>query len=142
MVDEWDKLKDRMSGLSTEELLNVVGVEYKDYRPEALQFAMAELDRRGVQYRAPAGVGAVRSGAEVVDEEAGEEGSEAEPDSPVCKKCGGEARLGYLFTDREITIVFSDNNEERFVEVHACGKCGHVELEVDFDTDVESSDRL
>jgi uncharacterized protein (DUF2225 family) len=35
-----------------------------------------------------------------------------------------------------MTVVFSDNNEERFVELEACPKCGHARLTVDFETDV------
>jgi hypothetical protein len=148
MADDLERLKERITGLSTEELLNMVSVEYKDYRQEALNFAMTELASRGVEYRSPMkslyAPGSVLPGYEPDDEEEGEvdeedESGEASP--PTCKNCGSEARLGNLFADREITIVFGDNNEERFVEVHACPKCGYVQLEIDYDTDVESGDR-
>jgi len=145
MTEEWDKLKERIAGLSTEELLNMVGVEYKDYRPEALQFAMGELDRRGVQYRSPlksATLPYSNDGLAADDEEEDEdeEGSDDKPAPPICKECGAEARLAYLFTDRELTVLFADNSEERFVEVHACKKCGHVSLEIDYETEVESGE--
>ncbi|HEY6331151.1 MAG TPA: hypothetical protein VI756_17620 [Blastocatellia bacterium] len=155
MADDLERLKERITALSTEELLTMVSVEYKDYRQEALNFAMAELASRGVEYRSPlAKTFAASSGSRAYEppegepdegeDEEDEDGSEdesGETGPPVCKNCGSEARLGNLFSDREITIVFGDNNEERFVEVHACPKCGNVQLEIDYDTDVEPGDR-
>ena len=59
------------------------------------------------------------------------------PDHGTCNVCGGPMRLGVLFAEQELTIVFSDNDEERFIEVSACSKCGNVQLLVDYDTNVE-----
>jgi len=46
-------------------------------------------------------------------------------------------RSGLLFSDKELTILFTDNNEERFVQAFACPMCGVVRLAVDLDTEVE-----
>jgi uncharacterized OB-fold protein len=55
----------------------------------------------------------------------------------TCNLCGGLMRRGVLFAEQELTIVFSDNDEERFIEVSACSKCGNVQMLVDYDTNVE-----
>jgi hypothetical protein len=54
-----------------------------------------------------------------------------------CTRCGGKARLGMLFDKKEIIIVFSDNDEKRFLEICACRQCGNVNVTVDFETEVE-----
>lgn len=46
-------------------------------------------------------------------------------------------RSGLLFADKELTILFSDKNEERFIQAFACTACGDVRLVVDLETDVE-----
>ncbi|MEK6287247.1 MAG: hypothetical protein AABO57_16020 [Acidobacteriota bacterium] len=43
MDEELNELKDRISQMSDRELLQIVEVEYADYRKEAIQFAEAEL---------------------------------------------------------------------------------------------------
>ena len=145
MTDEWERLKNRIAGLSNEELLKMIGPDKKDYRQEALQFATAELDRRGVHYRSPMEPSTLYTAPQPFEDENEDDDSQSgtEPaPAPICKQCGAEARLAYLFTDREITLVFSDNSEERFLEVHACAKCGHVRLEVDYETDVEAGGQV
>ena len=150
MSEDLKKLRERMSTLSDAELLGIVKVEYRDYRPEAIEFAKSELDSRGVDYGrgGPAARQVDRlsqdlddSGDEYEDDENGEDDSIqnelAEFKPSFCIVCGAETRNGYLFAGRgEMTVVFSDNNEERFVELDACPKCGHVRLSVDFDTEV------
>jgi Mg-chelatase subunit ChlI len=142
MDEELARIKERIDGLSNEELLRMIEVEYADYRPEALQFATAELDSRGVKYssHSPSEAG----DSEDEDEDEGdddEEGDEADDDREprVCAQCGARTRLGYLFTDREVTILFGDD-EERFVRAFACKKCGSVQLYVDYSTEVEPGD--
>jgi hypothetical protein len=47
--DEADPLKKRISNLSNEELLQMVNIDYEQYRAEALDYARAEMDRRGLK---------------------------------------------------------------------------------------------
>lgn len=46
--------------------------------------------------------------------------------------CGGA-----LYGESELTIVFHDGAEERFVQALVCVGCGVVKLAIDYDTDVE-----
>jgi len=140
-----------MTSMSDAELLKVVGIEYKDYRPEALEIARAELDSRGVAYRGASkaprtpspGSEDGQNAEDAAENEEAEEGVD-EDDSDqdefrpsFCTGCGAPTRTGYLFSgSSEMTVVFSDNNEERFLELEACARCGRVRLIVDFDTDV------
>jgi len=126
MDDESRALKERLAVLSDEELLKIVGPDSEDYRKEALDFAKSELARRGVP---------MQMSAQALY---GQGSSSAEADENVCPACEGRLRPGLLFADRELTIVFTDNNEERFVEVWACTDCGQVQLIADFDTEVEN----
>jgi hypothetical protein len=144
--EEMNRLRQRMASLSDGELLRIINVEYKDYRPEAIEYAKTELDSRGIVYgRAKPAAQRVDRGAPGEDDIQNEEDGADELDQDdlsefkpsFCIICGAEMRSGYLFAGRgEMTVVFSDNNEERFVELNACPKCGHVRLTVDFETDV------
>jgi hypothetical protein len=124
MDDESQALQRRMADLSNEELLKIVGADSDDYRKEALDFAKSELARRGVPMQV--------SSEEIYRQDRGPEAGEN-----VCPVCEGRMRQGLLFADRELTMIFTDNDEERFVEVWACTGCRQVQLVVDFDTDVE-----
>jgi hypothetical protein len=48
MNDELTELKGNISHLSDEELLTMVNVKAADYRKETLDYAVEELDKRGV----------------------------------------------------------------------------------------------
>jgi hypothetical protein len=128
MDDKLQELKDRIREMANEELLKIVTVERGDYRREAIEFATRELERRRVEF----------DPADDVDDD-----DDDEPDTlsgkslPACELCGGAMRVGQMFADRELTIFFSDEDEERFVQAVACDDCGHVRLLVDFDTEVE-----
>ena len=130
MDEKTIELKEKITGLSDEELLNIVEVEFNDYRKEAIDFAKNELARRGIEFDEP-----------------GKE--EAQPEQtanvPVdtswvgtCIRCGGKNRPGVLVEDREITIYLTDNDEHRFIKVYACSRCGYVQQAVDFDNEVEN----
>jgi len=127
MDEELSELKDRISQMSDRELLQIVEVEYADYRHEALEFAEAELAKRSIPFEKP----------ELAADEDDDSMPPAESDSP-CGKCGGVMRRGLLFADKELTLLFSDDNEERFVQALACTACGDVRLTVDLETDVEA----
>lgn len=126
--EELNVLKERLSQMSDRELLKIVEEEYDDYRREAIEFAEQELTKRNVPFESP---------------DLDEEDDDDEVDSGVnestvsCSNCGGKIRSGLLFADKELTVLFHDNNEERFIEVLACTSCGDVRLTVDLDTDVE-----
>jgi hypothetical protein len=47
--DETDPLKTRIANLSNAELLQMVNLDYEQYRKEALDYARAEMDRRGLK---------------------------------------------------------------------------------------------
>lgn len=124
--DELKDLRERMSQMSDEELLRIAGVDYDDYRKEALAFAESELARRSVPFEKP------------TSEVSAHSETESTPAGSVrCRSCGKTMRPGLLFADKELTILFSDNNEERFLRVFACSECGDVRLMVDLETDVE-----
>jgi hypothetical protein len=126
--EELRELKDRISQMSDRELLQIVEVEYDDYRKEAIELAQEELTKRSIPFETPE-----------LDEDVDQDGDsfESAGDGVPCKKCGGETRLGSLFADKELTILFPDTSEERFVIAVACTNCGDIRLTVDLHTDVE-----
>lgn len=129
--DELSELKDRISQMSDRELLQIVEVEYADYRKEALEFAEVELAKRSIPFEEPE--------LDDLDEHDTDDDDSLVPTSSnvPCGNCGGSMRSGLLFADKELTILFSDSNEERFVNAFACTACGDVRLTVDLKTDVE-----
>jgi hypothetical protein len=129
------ELKERLSKLSDEELIQMVTLGAADYRPEALDYAKAELKYRRVDL------------SEVRRQEPEEE--ETDVDSPmkpaetvtgpigsVCFACGGRLRSATLVAEKELTVIFSDNHEERFVRVMVCTQCGRMSLIADYDNEV------
>ena len=127
MDEELNELKDRISQMSDRELLQIVEVEYADYRKEAIEFAEAELAKRSIPFEKP----------ELVADEGDDDSMAPAGTNEPCGNCGGVMRSGLLFADKELTILFSDSNEERFVQAFACTACGDIRLTVDLETDVE-----
>ena len=127
MTPESQELKDRITRLEDEQLLEMVAAKAGEYREEAVGYAKAELEARGIDV--PEGTDEAQiSGPFVIDR----------PDGiPVCLICGGRLRPGTLVGEKEITIVFTDNREERFVKVTACTQCGQIALAVDDAEDVQ-----
>ncbi len=98
--DELNELKDRISQMSDRQLLQIVEVEYRDYRKEAIEFAEEELGKRSIPFEKP----------ELVADEADDDDLIAPTGSIVpCGNCGGSMRSGLLFADKELTIPFSDS---------------------------------
>ncbi len=126
--DELNELKDRISQMSDRELLQIVEVDNADYRKEALEFAEAELAKRMIPFEKPA-----------LDADEAEDNDSIVPArrDVACGNCGGVMRPGLLFSEKELTILFADNNEERFVQAYVCTACGDVRLTVDLETEVE-----
>jgi hypothetical protein len=132
--DDMRELRERIADLTDQELVEMVTVGAGDYRQEALDYARAELRSRGVDFS---------------ETQHKEEEAEADFDpfpltrqaglpESKCGICGGELRAGTLVADKELTIVFGDNREERFIKVTACAQCGQLSLVVDYDTSVGS----
>ena len=130
MNEESQELKKKITQLSDEQLLEMVAAEAGNYRPEALDYAKAELTSRGIDFTETS-VETPPSGNErpVLP---------LDPLGPACLVCGGRTRTGTLVGEKELTIVFSDNREERFVKVNACTRCGQMVLVADYDTDVQA----
>ena len=129
MDEELSELKDRISQMSIEQLLRIVEVEYDDYRKEALEFAEEELQKRSIPFERP---------EPAADEDDDGDDSIVTPENNApCLSCGGVVRSGLLFADKELSFLFADNDEERFVQAFACTSCGDVKLKVDFQTEVE-----
>ena len=122
-----EELKERIANLTDEQLLEMISAEAGEYREEAIAYAKSELKWRGVDYS-----------AETTKQDARQE-PEIDKDGAVtgCLICGGKLRPGVLIAEKEITIIFADNKEERFVQVNACTECGHIALAVDNATDVQ-----
>src|SRR5678816_2352701 len=130
-MNDTQELKQRLAALSDEELVRMVTEEAADYRKDALDFAKAELRSRGVDFSLP----------EPGENEAVSDANESlDPLRSArrggCPSCGGPLRAGTLAGEKEVTIVFSDNKEERFVLVSVCSRCGLVSLAVDLKTEV------
>lgn len=132
-MNETQELKQRLAALSDEALVRMVTEEAADYRKDALDFARAELRSRGVDFSMP----------ESAEEETEDDSAESLDPLPLpstrrggCPSCGGQLRAGTLAGEKEVTIVFSDNKEERFVLVSVCSRCGLVSLAVDLETEV------
>ena len=133
MSDELEELKERIAGHSDEELIEMVTVGSSDYREETLNYALAELQNRGVNWSEAADKGPrveTNQSPESVESTDGLPGS-------GCSMCGGSLRVGTLVAEKELTIIFSDNHEERFVRVTACVQCGQVSLIVDYEAEVQ-----
>ena len=133
MSDDLYELKQRLGKLSNEELIEMVTVAAKDYRQEAIDYAKKQLKYRRVDL----------SKVNAEHEEAIEESPlepEAESVDPLVQGvptkclCGGALRPATLVAERELTIIFKDNNEERFVGVLACSQCSQISLVVDSET--------
>jgi len=127
MSDDVLELKQRISKLSDDQLIEMVTVSAFDYRQEALDYAKAELKYRRVDWSQPK-----------PDKTLAPANPDAEPAEPAetvvgppganCFLCGGRLRPGTLVAEKELTIIFSDDREERFVRVMACVQCGQLSL--------------
>ena len=123
--DQQRGFKERFSQMSDEELLKIVCEDYEDYHETALRFAEEELNKRGIYLEDENESNNTRQESDHVEAQA------------TCAVCRGKMRVGNLFAGKEITILFTDENEERFVDVLACEQCGQIKMVVDYETDVE-----
>ncbi|HEV7903941.1 MAG TPA: hypothetical protein VGO96_08880 [Pyrinomonadaceae bacterium] len=89
--DETNALKNRITNLSNAELLQMVNLDYEQYRKEAIDYARAEMDRRGLKIEPVSFANATRikagdaeyseSDAEVSDDEQLESSEEFPPET-------------------------------------------------------------
>ena len=134
MSEDIQELRVRIAGLSDDELIEMVTVAAGDYRQDALDCARSELRSRGVDF------------SEVQSNEAEPPGGfepfpttpPTTPEGSTCVICGGQLRAGTLVAEKELTIIFSDTREERFIKVGACVRCGTLSFAADYDTNVGS----
>jgi hypothetical protein len=124
MDEEYNNLKEKISQLSDGELVKMVMVEAGDYRKEALDLAHSEMKKRGIDPSRPS-----------VQSEATAEGAPEE--MPHCSVCGGAVRAAMLMAEREVTVVFADSEEQRFLNLNVCTQCGRAEFVVDLESEVE-----
>lgn len=138
MDNESDELRERISQMSDGELLRIVGPDRNDYVEEAIEFAVRELRIRNIPFEQQprSTTPAITSADETVSTDDESMGGEVEVVQP-CDVCRGPMRAGTLFADGEVTMLFQDTEEERFVRAFACSNCGEVRLVVDFQTDIE-----
>src|SRR5215831_14220219 len=112
MSDDFQQLKERLVKYSDEQLIDIVLAPPGDYRQEAIDIAKAELKWRRVE---------LPDTNELEEEPAAP--TPVEPFRVVreptpgggCVFCGGPVSPGTLVAEKELTFVFSDNREERFV---------------------------
>src|SRR5262245_45888308 len=96
-----NSLLERIRQMSDIELIRMVGEEANQYRQDALQYAEAELQARGI---------------ELEDAASGQEGEfingrKLDESLLICPVCHGKMRAGYLYAQKEVIILFSDNSE-------------------------------
>jgi len=137
MDEESLKLKDRIVRLSDDELLHMVTVDADQYREEALSYAKAELRARRIDTTKKEE--ATASEPEIVEQEVEREArtAQASVEGSACLACGGRMRAGTLVAEKELSIIFGDTREERFVRAMACSQCGQLLLMVNYDEEVE-----
>jgi len=125
-------LQRHISDLSDEQIIEMLTINSGQYREEALSYARLEANTRGLAIPVP-----VTDSKEPAETAAALTDASAKRVS-VCETCGGELRLGTMVGEKEVTIIFADNKEERFVRVTACNQCGRVSMIVDFETVVQA----
>jgi hypothetical protein len=131
-VDEESlELKENISRMPDEQLLEIVRAKPGEYRDEALYFAKKELEARRIDFTEPA-VAEVESSTASMFPSLDTRGLKL-----ICANCGGTLREGVLVAEKELTIIFSDTKEERFVRVNACSQCGQIVLVADYETEVQ-----
>ena len=135
MEENLKQLKQRFRGLTDDELVEMVTVGASDYRKEAIDYAHAEIEDRGLDLSER-----VEEIKESDETETVEETDNTRLDSKglACLHCGGQMLPGTLVAEKELTIIFDRARVERFVRALACTKCGQLSLVVDLQTDVQS----
>lgn len=130
-------LTERASTLSDDELFNMINIDFRQYRPEALAIARDEMAKRGYQISKKGKITTRKKGQKELDERPTQ--LVPEPSPPLCQHCKME--LEYVGTRRlheekslsvlgELGEMFKEGAHE-FLDVYVCRRCGRVELFVD-----------
>jgi hypothetical protein len=145
MDDDLKAIRDNIATLSDDELERMVTVEAGDYRPQAIELARRELEARGISV-SPRGTGPGKQSERAAERTAssGEEAEEGPREAAdeehssrlLCPFCNGPVRRAALLGDNEIIALFRDNDEQRYVDVFVCTRCGEARLVVDLVTPV------
>jgi hypothetical protein len=135
MDDALKEIRSNISKLTDEELQQMVTVDADDYVPEAIEIARREIEARGISLSAPHPEPDRRTRSAPEDEKEVEEsvGQAAgiTPSASTCPFCNGPVRRAALLGDNEIIAVFRDDEEQRYVDVLVCTRCGEARLVVD-----------
>jgi hypothetical protein len=138
MEDEAAALKDKISQMTDGELLRIVGPDRDDYVEQAIGFATRELRIRNIPFdEAPRRTAQASNDADDSTDAIDAIDTASSNSIPPCDACRGPMRSGSLFAGEELTMLFHDNDEERFVQVFACSVCGKMRMVVDFQTNIE-----
>jgi hypothetical protein len=139
MSDNFQQLKERLIKYSDEQLIEIVLAPPEDYRQDAIDIAKTELKWRKVEIPEPDQPEEEASAEQTYDPTAVERFRTVREATGGrgCVFCGGPVAPGTLVAEKELTVVLSDNREERFVKVNVCTTCGQLSLVVDFETDVQ-----
>ena len=127
------ELKKKISGLSDDELLEMVTTNAGNYREEALNFAKAELTARGIELSTET----ESDSPAILEDDSDEPLLDSQGEMQRCLICAGLLRYGTLVAEKEVTIIFSDNDEERVVRVSACSRCGQISMRVGYEIDAK-----
>jgi uncharacterized protein YbaR (Trm112 family) len=133
------EMRRNIAKLSSEELERMVTVDAGDYVPEAIEIARQELEARGLASSSgdPDSRGGGVAASPADEAEAGvDDGGALPPSGLACPFCNGPVRRAALFGDNEIIVLFRDNDEQRYVDVLVCRRCGEARLVVDFEAKV------
>ena len=96
MYDELSGLRNRIAQLSNEELRQMVNVDYEQYRAEALNYARAEMEKRGLKIAPVATEDSSPEVEEAVDEEtAVQDGEYSSPYEEVGQQAGPISEVGF-----------------------------------------------
>jgi hypothetical protein len=130
-------LSEKFSTLSDDELFNLINIEFRRYRPEALAAARDEMLRRGYRISKKGKITNRRKKHTKPKESPGPTGEKTGP--VQCRRCGAE--LDYAGTRRmheeknmavlaELGEMFKKGAPE-MLDVYICKRCGCVELYVE-----------
>jgi hypothetical protein len=137
MANRIEELRERMSQLSTPELIRILTEDSGDYIQEALQVAFDELKIRGESLPVPNVLKLNDLDDSGVDEASPEEIANAyKHRDSKCRDCGGKLRYEALQSGTEVVLSFFDTHELRYLEVDVCVSCRKVTFRADMESEV------
>jgi len=127
------RLAERYSALSDDELLDMINIHPQQHRGDALAVARAEMVKRGYHLSRKGKVIKLPKELEKNDP------ATQPPRTLLCPRCKSEleyAGTRRLNDDKEMSVLgelgeMYKNGAHEFLDVYLCRKCGHVDLFVD-----------